>query len=215
MKKLIFGLMAFMLLFFVVSCDDGSKANSSSLGTNPYENLEKSLTVKLNSIDEVEFSDGEWEFYIVEYESERCFGSETWEEKGIITVDNGIVTEKYEYSRSKIECLNEEDYLYYKEKYADRKGYTYDDKNKVICFSNSIPEGEVLNYDVFVSYFDWCFSEDFKEETEEYCETATYLAKTNSKKEAFLFFEEGKYEDYIESEESGMFSEKYIFKKIK
>ena len=41
------------------------------------------------------------------------------------------------------------------------------------------------------------------------------MAKTNTKKDAFLFFGEEKYEDYIEPEESGMFSAKYIFKKIK
>ena len=232
MKKLIFGLMAFMLLFCVMSCDNGTKDNNPNLSpdvtpsegnnttteTDPYEELEKSLTVKLNSIDEVEFSDGEWEFYNEYYEKEGMDGAQKSEYKGIMTVDNGLVTLEYNYEKTILEYFLEELYLEDKEYYADREGYSFDDKNKVIFLPEDIPETKEYEYDDFIDDLNWYFKENSIEETEYGRMTETYLAKTNSKKDAFLFHMEEKYEDFEDPEDpedSGEGYDKYIFKKVK
>ena len=211
MKKLIFGLMAFMLLFFVVSCDNGTTNNNSDVSTetDPYEELEKSLTVKLSSIDEVEFSDGEWEYYFERYEEEIGAGFSTSEYKGIMTVDNGLVTLEYNYEKTIIQCFNEETYLHIKEAYVDREGFSLDDEKKIIYFPENIQESIIdCDYEEFI--FDYLhlydfFREDCKEEN-----YTTYLAKTNSKKDTF-FYEVKKEVPFMEM----VFGEKYIFKKIK
>ena len=221
MKKLIFGLMAFMLLLFVVSCDNGTKDSNpdgnknTTTETNSYEELEKSLTVKLNSIDEVEFSDGEWEFYWESYEKEGMDGAQKSEYKGIMTVDNGLVTLEFNYEKTIFEYFLEELYLEDKEYYADREGYSFDDKNKVIFLPEDIPETKEYEYDDFIDDLNWYFKENSIEETEYGRMTETYLAKTNSKKDAFLFHGEEKYEDFEYPEDIGEGYDKYIFKKVK
>ena len=60
----------------------------------------------------------------------------------------------------------------------------------------------------------WYFQESTKEETEEYLESYTYSVSTNSPKDAYIFFMEGKYVDKIDNESEG-YQDKYIFKKIK
>ena len=216
MKKLIFGLMAFMLLFFVVSCDNGTTNNNSDVSTetDPYEELEKSLTVKLSSIDEVEFSDGEWEYYFESFEPVP--GCEEFREyKEIMTVDSNIITFQPIYTKGTFKYSDEEVYLERKEYYVDKDGYTFDDKNKEIIRYEDNLESYSENYDEFVSSLDTYFREDFIQEIDFGCITYTYLVKTNSKKDAFLFLWEVKDEDFEVPEESEVYFYKIIFKKIK
>lgn len=214
MKKLIFGLMAFMLLFFVVSCDDGSKGFGAGTENNHYEKLEKTLKVELNSIDEVEFSEGEWEYYFESFEPVLGF-EEFREYKEIMTVDSNIITFQPIYTKITFKYSDEEVYLECKEYYVDKDGYTFDDKNKEIIRYKDNLESYSKNYDEFVSSLDTYFREDFIQEIDFGCITYTYLVKTNSKKDAFLFLREIKDEDFEVPEESEFYFDKIIFKKIK
>ena len=229
MKKLIFCLMAFMLLFLVVSCDNGTKddnpnlsqdvtpseENNTTTETNPYEELEKSLTVKLNSIDEVEFSDGEWEFYFSDYNN---YGteSEKGEYEAKMTVKEDSVTRFIDdYCKITLQFLYEDDYIDAKEDYSGEKDFSYNDEKRIITYSDPLSGETIEKYEQFINFLSWWFQEDYNDETEDYCETETYLVKTNSKKDAYLFYAETKYEDYEDSEYNEGRITKYIFKKIK
>ena len=212
MKKLIFGLMAFMLLFFVVSCDNGSKGFGAGTENNHYEKLEKTLKVELNSIDEVEFSEGEWEYYYSDYYCYDGTESEKVEYEAKITVkENSVTCVTDGYCKITLEFLYEDDYIDAKEDYSEEKDFSYNDKKKIITYSEYMPDEVIINYDDFINTFSGFFQENSSIITEDYCKTETYLAKTNSKKDAFLFYAERKYEaSYIEE-----LYYKYIFKKIK
>ena len=107
--------------------------------------------------------------------------------------------------------FNEEWYLEEKENAVYREGYSLDDEKKIIYFPEKIPESIIdCDYEEFI--FDYLHLYDFfREDCKEESISETYLAKTNSKKDTFLFYAELKYEaSYIED-----VYYKYIFKKIK
>ena len=219
MKKIIFILMALAMIFVVFSCDNGNEnkeplqPGTTGDNSNPYEELEKTLTVKVNSIDEVEFSDGEWELYHYYYENEGD-GAQITEEKGVLTVQDSVVLTSYNYEKTIFEYYDADTYAEDKEYYSDREGLTFDDENKIISFPQDIPEVEPCTKEEFLDDMSWCFQESTKEETEEYLESYTYSVSTNSPKDAYIFFYEEKYVDKIDNE-SGSCQNKYIFKKIK
>ena len=129
-----------------------------------------------------------------------------------MTVDHERVSIEYSSSKSFYQFFDLGEYLIAKGECTGEDDYTFDDMKKVISMSQEIPESEIYKYEEYVSSFDYFFCEDSKEETEEYCEAETYLVKTNSTKDAFIFFVEEKYEDLEMSE---VYEEKYIFKKVK
>ena len=225
MKKIIFILITLAMIFVVFSCDEpkgtentepqqpGTTGGSTSDNSNPYEELEKTLTVKVNSIDEVEFSDGEWELYHYYYENEGD-GAQITEEKGVLTVQDSVVLTSYNYEKTILEYYDADTYAEDKEYYSDNEGVTFDDENKIISFPQDIPEDESCTKEEFLDDMSWYFQESTKEETEEYLESYTYSVSTNSPKDAYIFFMEGKYVDKIDNESEG-YQDKYIFKKIK
>ena len=225
MKKIIFILITLAMIFVVFSCDEpkgtentepqqpGTTGGSTSDNSNSYEELEKTLTVKVNSIDEVEFSDGEWEFYHYYYENEGDEAQIT-EEKGVLTVQDSVVLTSYNYEKTILEYYDADTYAEDKEYYSDNEGVTFDDENKIISFPQDIPEGEPCTKEEFLDDMSWYFQESTKEETDEYLESYTYSVSTNSPKDAYIFFMEEKYVDKI-GNESGSCQDKYIFKKIK
>ena len=101
-KKIIFILITLAMIFVVFSCDEpkgtentepqqpGTTGGSTSDNSNPYEELEKTLTVKVNSIDEVEITEGEWEYYWEEniFDSAADSHSRITRDAGIIKVKN-------------------------------------------------------------------------------------------------------------------------------
>lgn len=226
MKKIIFILITLAMIFVVFSCDEpkgtentepqqpGTTGGSTSDNSNSYEELEKTLTVKVNSIDEVEFSDGEWEFYHYYYENEGDMAQIT-EEKGVLTVQDSVVLTSYNYEKTILEYYDADTYAEDKEYYSDNEGVTFDDENKIISFPQNIPEDEQpCTKEEFLDDMSWYFQESTKEETDEYLESYTYSVSTNSPKDAYIFFMEEKYVDKTDNE-SGSCQDKYIFKKIK
>lgn len=194
--------------------------NEDYITQNPYEELEKTLTIKINSIDEVEITEGEWEFYYYYYENEGDEAQIT-EEKGVLTVQDSVVLTSYNYEKTIFEYYDADTYAEDKEYYSDREGLTFDDENKIISFPQDIPEDESCTKEEFLDDMSWYFQESTKEETEEYLESYTFSVSTNSPKDAYIFFTEVKYVDKIDNEvdkdedESANFQYKYIFKKIK
>ena len=221
MKKIIFILITLAMIFVVFSCDEpkgtenteSTQTGTSGGNNNPYEELEKTLTTKVASVDEVNFSNGEWEFYHYYYENEGDMAQIT-EEKGVLTVQDSVVLTSYNYEKTLYECYDADTYAEYKEYYSDREGLTFDDENKIISFPQDIPEDESCTKEEFLDDMSWYFQESTKEETEEYLESYTFSVSTNSPKDAYIFFLEAKYVDKIDNE-SGSCQDKYIFKKIK
>lgn len=213
------------MIFVVFSCDEpkgtentestqtDTTGGSTSDNSNPYEELEKTLTVKVNSIDEVEFSDGEWELYHYYYENEGD-GAQITEEKGVLTVQDSVVLTSYNYEKTILEYYDADSYAEGKELFSDNEGVTFDDEKLIISLPQDIPEDESCTKEEFLDDMSWYFKESTKEETEEYLESYTYSVSTNSPKDAYIFFMEEKYVDKIDNESEGG-QEKYIFKKIK
>ena len=223
MKKIIFILMALAMIFVVFSCDNGNEnkeplqPGTTGDNSNPYEELEKTLTVKVNSIDEVNFSDGEWELYNYcceyYYENEGNRADIT-EIKGILTVQDNAILVTYNYEKNIIECYDAATYAKGKEMFSDREGVTFDDENKIISFPQDIPEDESCAKEEFLDDMSWYFQESTKEETDEYLVIYTYTVTTNSEKNAYSFVANEKGTNKVDNY-SGEDIEKYIFKKIK
>lgn len=226
MKKIIFILITLAMIFVVFSCDDpkgnenqepqqpGTTGDSTGDNSNPYEELEKTLTIKVNSIDEVEFSDGEWEWYCCYYEDEGSNSIDLFIQKGTLTVGKSIIVKKCNYQCSSEKYPDSESYTEAKEYNADKEDVIFDDKNLIISYPKDISEEKAYAHEEFFANYEWFFDEGFTNETEDILEVEQYSVKTNSEKNAYSFLYEEEYYDKVDKEICEA-SEKYIFKKIK
>lgn len=199
--------------------------NKDYITQNPYEELEKTLTVKVNSIDEVEITEGEWEYYWEEnlFHSAADDCSRISRSADIIEVKNDGSIEYYTKGEScTYICNSIESYEEMKEFVYERmmppdedETIVFDDENLTIYFFYAGYKGN-STYDDFIIYrIEKFFNEDTSEETDEYLDIDTYSVTTNSEKDAYFFYSEEKKIDKIDSAVSGGCIIKYIFKKIK
>lgn len=195
--------------------------NKDYITQNPYEELEKTLTVKVNSIDEVEITEGEWEYYWEEniFDSAADSHSRITRDAGIIKVKNDGNIEYYDKSGScTYICNSIESYEEMKEFVYERmmppaedETIVFDDENLTIYFFCA----GYSTYDDFIIYrIEKFFNEDTSEETDEYLNIYTCTVTTNSEKNAYSFVANAKWTNKVDNY-SGEDIEKYIFKKIK
>lgn len=198
--------------------------NKDYIIQNPYEELEKTLTVKVNSIDEVEITEGEWEYYWEEniFDSAADSHSRITRDAGIIKVKNDSSIEYYDKGESYTYICNSI------ESYEEMKEFVYErmmppDEDETIVFDDenltiySFYAGYKGNstYDDFIIYrIEKFFNEDTNEETDEYLNIYTCTVTTNSEKNAYSFVANEKWTNKVDNY-SGEDIEKYIFKKIK
>lgn len=173
--------------------------NKDYITQNPYEELEKTLTVKVNSIDEVEITEGEWEYYWEEnlFHSAADDCSRISRSADIIEVKNDGSIEYYTKGEScTYICNSIESYEEMKEFVYERmmppdedETIVFDDENQTVYIPQEFSEIN-RDYEIFLDDFKYYFYESYIEETEECICRETYSAKTNSIKDAYCFFSE-------------------------
>ena len=188
--------------------------NEDYITQNPYEELENTLTVKVNSIDVLDFADGEWEWYYCYFEDEGTNSIDLFIQKGTLTVGKSIIVKKCNYQCSSEKYPDSESYTEAKEYNADEEDVIFDDKNLIISYPKDISEEKAYAHEEFFANYEYFFDEGFTNETEDILEVEQYSVKTNSEKNAYSFLYEEEYYDKVDKEICEA-SEKYIFKKIK
>lgn len=199
--------------------------NKDYIIQNPYEELEKTLTVKVNSIDEVNFSNGEWEYYYERtyMDNQADSYSEIYREVGIKKFKNdGNVENYFKGTSYTYPCNSIESYEEYKEFVYERmmppeedEAIIFDDENLTVYFFYTVEEKHNITYDDFINRKEKFFNEDTSEETEIRFQTYKYSVTTNRENSAYLFLIETESVSKTNPENIDYEIEKYIFKKIK
>ena len=199
--------------------------NEDYITQNPYEDLEKTLTVKVNSIDVLDFADGEWEYYdehtLLWQDTDRY--NEIYRQIGIMKFKNDGAIEDYVKSESGTYLFNSiEFYEEHKEFVYERmmppdenEAIIFDDENLTICFFYTVEEKYNRTYDDFINRIEKFFNEDTSKETEYSFKTYKYSVTTNRENSAYLFLIETESVSKTNPEDIDYDIEKYIFKKIK
>ena len=250
MKKIIFILMALAMIFVVFSCDEpkgtenqepqqtGTTGDSNTntdnntdtdnedyIIQNPYEDLEKTLTVKVNSIDEVEITEGEWGSYWEENLLTSAYDSPSritrnaniFEVKNDGSIEFYTKGDSYTYIFNSIEAYEEFKEFVYERIMppAEDETIVFDDENLTMYFFYAEYKGN-STYDDFIIYcIEKFFNEDTSEETEYSFKTYKYSVTTNRENSAYLFLIETESVSKTNPEDIDYDIEKYIFKKIK
>ena len=197
--------------------------NKDYIIQNPYEELEKTLTIKVNSIDEVEITESEWECYWELLDSAADSHSRITRDAGIIKVKNDSSIEYYDKGESYTYICNSiESYEEMKEFVYERmmppdedETIVFDDENLTIYFFYAGYKGN-STYDDFIIYrIEKFFNEDTSGETEIRFQTYKYSETTNRENSAYLFLIETESVSKTNPEDIDYDIEKYIFKKIK
>lgn len=199
--------------------------NEDYIIQNPYEELEKTLTVKVNSIEVLDFGDREWEYY---YEEADMYNradsySEIYREVGIKKFKNDGNVEDYSKGSSyTYPCNSIEFYEEHKEFVYERmmppeedEAIIFDDEKLTVYFFYYAEYKYIESYDDFIGRIEKFFNENSNEETEYGFITTKYSVTTNSENSAYLFLIES---ETVEKNNPDIIShdiEKYIFKKIK
>ena len=199
--------------------------NEDYIIQNPYEELEKTLTIKVNSIDVLDFAEGEWEYYeedaLLCQDTDRF--SEIYRQIGIMKFKNDGAIEDYFKSESGTYLFNSiEFYEEYKEFVYERmmpphenEAIIFDDENLTICFFYTVEEKYNRTYGDFINRLENLFNEDTSGETEIRFQTYKYSVTTNRENSAYLFLIETESVSKTNPEDIDYDIEKYIFKKIK
>lgn len=244
MKKIIFILMTLAMIFVVFSCDNGNEnqepqqpgtiggsntntdtENEDYIIQNPYEELEKTLTIKVNSIDVLDFAEGEWESYYEEnlLTSASDSPSRITRSADIIEVKNDGSIEYYNKGESCTDIFNSiEAYEEFKEFVYERmmppaedETIVFDDENLTIYFFQAGYKGNSTYDDFIINRIEKFFNEDTSGETEIRFQTYKYSVTTNRENSAYLFLIETESVSKTNPEDIDYDIEKYIFKKIK
>lgn len=190
---------------------------------NPYEDLEKTLTIKVNSIDEVEITEGEWECYweLLDSAADDC--SIISRSADIIEVKNDGSIEYYTkgesctYICNSIESYEEMKEFVYERMMppAEDETIVFDDENLTIYFFQAGYKGNSTYDDFIINLIEKFFNEDTSGETELRFQTYKYSVTTNRENSAYLFLIETESVSKTNPEDIDYDIEKYIFKKIK
>ena len=197
--------------------------NKDYITQNPYEELEKTLTIKVNSIDVLDFADGEWEYYYEEADmcNQADSYSEIYREVGIKKFKNDgdiedyVKSFSYTYPCNSIELYEEMKEFVYERMMPPEEDETivFDDENLTYYFFYTVEEKYNRTYDYFINCIEKFFNEDTSGETEIRFQTYKYSVTTNRENSAYLFLIETESVSKTNPEDIGYEIEKYIFKK--
>lgn len=199
--------------------------NEDYIIQNPYEELEKTLTIKVNSIDVLDFAEGEWEYY--EEDAILCQDTDTYSEiyrqigimkfKNDGDIEDYVKSSSYTYPCNSIESYEEmKEFVYERMMPPDEdETIVFDDENLTYYFFYTVEEKYNRTYDDFINRIEKFFNEVTSEETEYSFETYKYSVTTNRENSAYLFLKETESVSKTNPENIEYNIKKYIFKKIK
>lgn len=199
--------------------------NKDYITQNPYEELEKTLTVKVKSIEVLDFGDREWEYY--EEDALLCQDtdsySEIYREIGIMkfkndgNIEDYVKSSSYTYPCNSIELYEEMKEFVYERMMppAEDETIVFDDENLTIYFFQAGYKGNSTYDDFIINRIEKFFNEDTSGETELRFQTYKYSVTTNRENSAYLFLIETESVSKTNPEDIDYDIEKYIFKKIK
>ena len=199
--------------------------NKDYITQKPYEELEKTLTVKVKSIEVLDFGDREWEYY--EEDALLCQDtdsySEIYREIGIMkfkndgNIEDYVKSSSYTYPCNSIELYEEMKEFVYERMMppAEDETIVFDDENLTIYFFQAGYKGNSTYDDFIINRIEKFFNEDTSGETELRFQTYKYSVTTNRENSAYLFLIETESVSKTNPEDIDYDIEKYIFKKIK